>query len=710
VALLALCGLVSGFAGVVPAPAPRPGPAVAAAAPAGPPVPASGAFYGAFPDPDATGQTPATVTTLEAAAGRKLDVDRIYADWSTVEPDPQTTWDVANGIIPLISIDPFDGNVPIPWAQIASGAQDPAIIAQAQGLASLHAPILLSFSHEAEGDTANGTAAEFVAAWRHYFAVFEQYDPDVASVLILDAYQYGRSGISQWYPGDAYVDWVGGDGYNYFNCHDSSWVGFRSIFAPLNTFAVAHDKPEVIAEWASVEDPSASGRKAAWITAAGQTMTRWSHVKAASYFDSLGPDRACDFPLTSSTSAMQAFADLGAETYFNTRPAAALSASPAVGPAPLAVTLDTAGTAGSLNPIASWTLQFGDGASDTGTGTPPATIVHTYAVGTFAAVLSVVGTTGQTDEATASVQTTPPAIAHPWHEVTSTTSASLGAEVDPEGLRTAYAFSWSATPDLENATPASAIGAGTQYVSLRENLAGLHPGTLYYWRLRATSAAGTVTTGPLLTFETEGRAPTVSVAAATLNSPTWPSTVTLTGTVNPRGVDTQWYFEYGTTSSYGSVSPATEGDAGDGTSPVAVSTTIGSLAVATTYHYALVAVNAVAETVSADRDFKTLDPPVVGHEAVTAKTSTSATVFATVDAEGQPTTYRFRWGTGPSLAHTTGALSDGSGSAEIKRTRTLTGLTPGTTYEWEVVAKNSAGTTTGEVEHFSTPKAGAQSR
>ena len=661
-------------------------------------VPTSGALFGAFANPGVgkVQQTPATVTSLEASAGRKLDIDRIYSNWSVTQPSLQASWDVGNGIIPLISIDPTGPGSP-PWSQIAAGALDPAITAQAEGLASLHAPVLLSFSHEPERGTYSGTAADFVAAWQHYVTLVRRYAPNVSFVFILSAYQYGLSTVANWYPGDAYVDWVGADGYNYFGCAGPLWRDFSTIFSSLNGFAVAHDKPAVVAEWGSTEDRSTPGRKAAWITAAGQTLQAWPQVRAASYFDAYGPIPTCDWPLTSSASAMQAFVGLGAETYFHPRPSVALSVNPTVGPAPLPVAFDTSGTAGTLNPIASWNLYFGDGASASGSGQPPVSLAHRYAAGDFLVDFTVTDTTGQSDKTAAEVQTAPPTISNPWASVTSTSGATLGAAVDPNGLPTRYAFDWGTSPALGHSSAATNIGAGAQNVHFTEVLTGLRPGTSYYWRARATSDAGTVTS-PVATFETAGRAPSVTGISVTLDSPT---SAALIGTVNPRSVSTSWFFEYGTTTSYGSQSPASSGAAGNGTSAVSVATSIGPLAVATTYHYALVAMNAVGKTVSLDHVFHTPNPPRVGYETATA-TSTSAHLSVTIHPEGQPTTYWFRWGTKWPLTHTTARRSAGSGTAGVRKTCILSGLTPGTAYHWDVIARNAAGSTSSPGERFHT--------
>src|SRR5438093_9398277 len=66
-----------------------------------------------------------------------------------------------------------------------------------------------------------------------------------------------------------------------------------------------------------------------------------------------------------------------------------------------------------------------------------------------------------------------------------------------------------------------------------------------------------------------------------------PTSATVTGTVNPNGQATNWYFEYGTTTGYGSKTPT--GNAGSGTSNVSVSAPLAGLTPGTTYHYRLVA-------------------------------------------------------------------------------------------------------------------------
>jgi hypothetical protein len=80
---------------------------------------------------------------------------------------------------------------------------------------------------------------------------------------------------------------------------------------------------------------------------------------------------------------------------------------------------------------------------------------------------------------------------------------------------------------------------------------------------------------------------------------------TLNGTVNPNGSETTYQFEYGTTTAYGSKTPASPKSIGSGTSPVKVSEEIEGLKAETTYHFRVVATNAGGTTEGKDQTFTT---------------------------------------------------------------------------------------------------------
>ncbi len=110
---------------------------------------------------------------------------------------------------------------------------------------------------------------------------------------------------------------------------------------------------------------------------------------------------------------------------------------------------------------------------------------------------------------------------------------------------------------------------------------------------------------PLPPEATTGAASEVQLAQATLN-----------GTVNPRGTDTHYYFQYGKTEEYGSSTAST--DLGSGMSSTPVSATIAGLSEATTYHYRVVATNAG-------------EKPIYGSDQVFTTPETPNVVFADTD-------------------------------------------------------------------------------
>lgn len=81
------------------------------------------------------------------------------------------------------------------------------------------------------------------------------------------------------------------------------------------------------------------------------------------------------------------------------------------------------------------------------------------------------------------------------------------------------------------------------------------------------------------------------------------SSATLNGMVNPKGSATTYQFQYGTTTSYGSVAPASPGSAGSGSTAISESANVSGLSPSTTYHYRFTATNATGTTNGADQVF-----------------------------------------------------------------------------------------------------------
>jgi subtilase family serine protease len=96
--------------------------------------------------------------------------------------------------------------------------------------------------------------------------------------------------------------------------------------------------------------------------------------------------------------------------------------------------------------------------------------------------------------------------------------------------------------------------------------------------------------------------------------------------------------------------------------------------------------------------------PTVATRSATSVLDTTATLNGSVDPNGSATTYRFEYGT--TIAYgSQSPVSDGSagsGSSASPVSTGLSGLTPGTTYHYRLVATNTAGTTNGADQSFTT--------
>ncbi len=310
--VLAAGVLLAGL-GTVPEPTPARLVAAPAAGDAGKLVPASGVLFGAAVAPRNGDSRREVFTGLEASAHRPFDLQRLYDSWTDHQPDALTAWTAAQGRIPLLSIKAARGRTAVSWARIASGAEDAQIRAQADGLKGLHSQLFLAFHHEPENDRASGTPAQYAAAYRHYVNVFRSRGAtNVVFVWIMMAGSFSgsHSKALAYYPGDAYVDWIAADGYNWYGAkRGKQWRSFADTFIDFKRFGDAHGKPLMIAEFATLEDRHDPGRKAAWLNDATATIRSWPSLKAVSYFHS--PIR---YPwwVDTSASSTAAFATMGA--------------------------------------------------------------------------------------------------------------------------------------------------------------------------------------------------------------------------------------------------------------------------------------------------------------------------------------------------------------------------------------------------------------
>ncbi len=258
------------------------------------------------------------VTQFERDAGKHVAIVQWYQSWAGAGSafDPSLPAAVAaHGSMPMITWEPWDPSAGVnqpafTLAAIATGNEDGYVRSWAQALAAYRQPLLLRFAHEMNGDwypwaagVSGNTAAQYVAAWRHVHDLFVQAGAaNVRWVWSPNVAWNEASAFAAYYPGDAYVDWLGLDGYNWGG---SSWQSFAQIFgASYQSITALSARPLMIAETASAE---AGGSKAQWITDAFGTQipATYPRIQAVLWFNQ---NKETDWRIESSATAQRAFA------------------------------------------------------------------------------------------------------------------------------------------------------------------------------------------------------------------------------------------------------------------------------------------------------------------------------------------------------------------------------------------------------------------
>jgi beta-mannanase len=199
-------------------------------------------------------------------------------------------------------------------------------------------PFFLRFNWEMNGrwfpwsEGVNGNqAGEYVAAWRHVHDIFDavgatnatwvwcpNIDPDN---IFLD--------LAGQYPGDAYVDWTCLDGYNWGTnpVKPDRWRSFDQLYrSTYNEIVstIAPSKPMIVGEMASTEF---GGSKAAWIRdALAKVPAEYPRIRGLLWFEKF--DDGMDWPIETSSGAIEAFAAGIANGAFRVNGYGGLNASP----------------------------------------------------------------------------------------------------------------------------------------------------------------------------------------------------------------------------------------------------------------------------------------------------------------------------------------------------------------------------------------------
>lgn len=280
-------------------------------------------------------QTRAEAEQRERDAGHHLAGLRVFRRWDQPLFDADQRWAARTGHVVFLSIKARRGDgSAIGWHDIATAPPgsplDRDMHRQAAQIRRFGAPVYIVFNHEpdAKASWMMGGPNDFVAAWRRIVTTYRAAGATNARyVWTMTDWAFGRD-ASAYYPGDAYVDDIAADVYNWYTCRGKGgpWRSLAELIEPQRRFGLAHPgKGLMLLEWGSVEDPARPGRKAAWIRNAARLFAQpaYRQYTAILHWDDrytgLMKGTACDFDYRTSPSALAAWRAMAADPVFVTR-------------------------------------------------------------------------------------------------------------------------------------------------------------------------------------------------------------------------------------------------------------------------------------------------------------------------------------------------------------------------------------------------------
>ncbi len=258
------------------------------------------------------------IAAVAATVGEQPSIELWYEDFRQPLSAAKLAAVDARGATPLITWEPWawgGGATQTAYrsSRITAGAHDAQIRQWGQALAAWGKPVLLRYGHEMNGDWypwadgVNGNKpGDYAAAWRHvHTLVTAQGATNVRWVWSPNVPYPGSTPLTQLYPGDAYVDVVALDGYNWGSSQSwSSWQSPDTLFGQglAELRAIAPGTEIIIAETASAEQ---GGSKADWNTRLIAYLDAQPDVSAVVWFDH---QKEADWRISSSAASASALA------------------------------------------------------------------------------------------------------------------------------------------------------------------------------------------------------------------------------------------------------------------------------------------------------------------------------------------------------------------------------------------------------------------
>jgi mannan endo-1,4-beta-mannosidase len=159
----------------------------------------------------------APIETFARTIGEQPNLVGYYSGWAEKFPSSFAQTLHNHHQIPYVQIDPTYATV----SQIAAGAYDQYLETYAESVREFGHAVVIGFGHEMNAPWytwgykhKDVPPATFVAAWQHIVTLFRAEGADNVTWLWTINVDTPKTGpIAHWWPGKAYVTWVGIDGY-----------------------------------------------------------------------------------------------------------------------------------------------------------------------------------------------------------------------------------------------------------------------------------------------------------------------------------------------------------------------------------------------------------------------------------------------------------------------------------------------------------------
>ncbi len=213
------------------------------------------------------------------------------------------------------------------WRSVAGATSGTAtyanIVRWADTIKARGGRVLVAYHHEPENDRTTETAGDYIAAYRRVVDIFRA--RGVQNVLYtwqMTAWSFraqstDRRYAAKWYPGNAYVDVVGADAYNWYTCGAGTgkWREFSTLADPVLAFARARYKQAAFPEFGSISHPN----RATWLAGVHRyVVANKASIQALFYFhrpSTVAAYAECRWPL-STAAEFKAYGDMARNSIF----------------------------------------------------------------------------------------------------------------------------------------------------------------------------------------------------------------------------------------------------------------------------------------------------------------------------------------------------------------------------------------------------------